>query len=209
MREGEGKARIYEEASFIFPAGEGSRFVARTNKDVEEMKLRARDHIEFNDVRFLSCLRQRGLEVSISYKSRKGAIPDIDNLVVELPDVNFPKERQHDGAIVCTWQELYHMWLHEVKWPVISQVTRSIWDKVKWRRRAAEISFSGMEAVGKERVLERKGSSEEYSKMAKSIYSPRGGSIHTEEAFREKEMLQARSSYLMQKSISQVRNSYL
>ncbi|EKX37957.1 hypothetical protein GUITHDRAFT_115928 [Guillardia theta CCMP2712] len=209
VRDGEGKARLYEEASFIFPAGEGSRFVARTNKDVEEMKLRARDHIEFNDVRFLSCLRQRGLEVSISYKSRKGAIPDIDNLVVELPDVNFPKERQHDGAIVCTWQELYHMWLHEVKWPVISQVTRSIWDKVKWRRRAADTSFSGMEAVGKERVLERKGSSEEYSKVAKSIYSPRGGSIHTEEAFREKEMLQARSSYLTQKSISQVRNSYL
>ena len=48
------------------------------------------------------------LSVSLSYKGRKGAFPDIDALVIAVPNVSLPKES--DGAMVCSWKELFHTW---------------------------------------------------------------------------------------------------
>jgi hypothetical protein len=48
------------------------------------------------------------LSVSLSYKGRKGAFPDIDALVIAVPNVTLPKES--DGAMVCSWKELFHTW---------------------------------------------------------------------------------------------------
>mmetsp|Transcript_61914 Transcript_61914/g.141741 ORF Transcript_61914/g.141741 Transcript_61914/m.141741 type:complete len:173 (+) Transcript_61914:51-569(+) len=106
------------------------------------MQSRARDHIEFNYISFSSGVRDRGLQVSVSYKAKKGAIPDIDSLVVNIPEVKFPKNLE-SGAEVLTWKGLVDKYLYEVRYPVISQVTRSIWSKVTWRKRGQHASGEG------------------------------------------------------------------
>ena len=58
--------------------------------------------------------------MSVSYKGRKGAVPDIDALVVNIPEVKFPKP--NEGPITCTWQKLYHMFFLETRWTVVTQV---------------------------------------------------------------------------------------
>lgn len=111
---------------------------APKNKDVEELRMRAMDQIEFSSVSFTSSLTsENSLQVSVSYKGRsKGRInvvPDIDALVVNIPEVKFPKP--NEGPITCSWQKLYQMFFMETRWTVVTQVSRSIWSKVKWRRK--------------------------------------------------------------------------
>jgi hypothetical protein len=50
------------------------------------------------------------LSVSLSYKGRKGAFPDIDALVIAVPNVTLPKES--DGAMVCLWKRT-HLFFHK------------------------------------------------------------------------------------------------
>uniref|UniRef100_A0A7S0ME84 Uncharacterized protein n=1 Tax=Cryptomonas curvata TaxID=233186 RepID=A0A7S0ME84_9CRYP len=117
-------------------------------EDVKRLRQRAQDNVEFRSV----CIaapphiggRRRGgdsggcseggLEMSISYRGRKGLVPDIEALVVLIPEVKFPRDTSAEAVVICTWEGLFHMWLQEVRWAVITQVSRSIWSKVKLRR---------------------------------------------------------------------------
>ena len=99
----------------------------KETRELEQLKIRARDNKEFQAVSVSSCQRNHDLAVSISYKGRGSTFPDIDALVIEVPDVTFPKD---DRPLVCSWRELYDDWLSEVKWPIIKQATGNMWHKV-------------------------------------------------------------------------------
>lgn len=128
-------------------SGTGGQKETQDLQMVQELKLRARDHIEFQEVAVYASQRiahldshHAGLAVSISYKGRKGAFPDIDGLVIQVPDVHFPKH--NEGALVCSWKELYDTWLTDVRWPIMQQATGNIWKKVKWWRTKEDASTS-------------------------------------------------------------------
>jgi len=121
-------------------AAEGERLKQRDEKqrdDMERLIQRVRDNFEFKQVHVSAVSaadthdqlddKLGSLDVSLSYKGRKGAFPDIDAMVIGVPNVTLPKES--DGAMVCSWKELFDTWLAEVKWPIIQQAT-SNWNKV-------------------------------------------------------------------------------
>lgn len=118
------------EADNSFPPRTGATVGSgqKETRELEQLKIRARDNKEFQQVDVCCCHNEHDLAVSINYKGRKGStFPDINALVIEVPDVRFPKD---DRPLVCTWRELYDDWLSEVKWPIIKQATGNMWSKV-------------------------------------------------------------------------------
>ena len=102
----------------------------KETRELEELKMRARDNKEFQQVEVGSChqYEDHELAVSISYKGRNGSFPDIDGLVIKLPVVRFPTD---DRPLVCTWKELYENWLSEVRWPIFTQAKNNFFSKVR------------------------------------------------------------------------------
>ncbi len=86
----------------------GAAFRGRNEEDEDAKRLRqrAQDNVEFRNVTISAppevSGRRRGgdgggddgaLEMSISYRGRKGLMPDIESLVVFIPHVKFPRDR--------------------------------------------------------------------------------------------------------------------
>ena len=73
------------------------------------------DNCEFNYV-LISAPRGLGrrvgaaaggsLHMSLSYRGNKRLIPDIDSLVVDIPEVKLPDEDSGEAALVTTWEVL-------------------------------------------------------------------------------------------------------